>query len=164
MTDVAPAAGAPPPERGHGRIAEWIRRYGPAEIAGAFTALAGSYLAYTLTGNEIAAAYGGSLGENLGFYGVIVGREIRAERRAHRQRGTTYGVREWTWTATHLLVEFGVAELLDSTLVRPLAMGVATHDLGRTYGVLAGKLAADVIFYIPVIVIYEMRRGSRRSP
>lgn len=37
-----------------------------------------------MTGSEIAAAYGGTIGENLGFYGVMIGREVRSDYRRHR--------------------------------------------------------------------------------
>lgn len=143
---------------------EWLRRYGPAEVAGLVTALLGSWAVHALTGNEIAAAYGGSLGENVGFYGVMIGREIRADHGARITIGRRYGIREWTGTALNLAVEFGAAELLDSGLLRPLAMGVATSLLGRELGVITGKLVADVTFYIPVILAYEVRRrASRRT-
>jgi hypothetical protein len=37
-------------------------------------------------------------------------------------------------------------------------MATGTHYLGRSWGVAAGKLAADLIFYVPVIISYELRR------
>jgi hypothetical protein len=41
-------------------------------------------------------------------------------------------------------------------------MGVATHYLGRGWGVTVGKLLADISFYVPVILTYELRRAVRR--
>jgi hypothetical protein len=143
---------------------EWVARYGVAELVGTGSALLGACLTHAVTGSEIAAAYGGTLGENLGFYGVVVGREIRADSRRHRGAGRAYGPRQWLQTASTLVVEFGAAEILDSALVRPLAMATGTHFLGRGWGVAAGKLAADLIFYVPVIVAYELRRRFQRMP
>lgn len=37
-------------------------------------------------------------------------------------------------------------------------MGIGSRVLGREAGVLAGKLAADVTFYIPAILSYEARK------
>jgi hypothetical protein len=148
------------PERG--RLARWLHRYGPAEVAGLCGALLGAALLRALTGSDLAAAYGGSLGENVGFYGVIVGREVWHDARAARHSGERYSLPHAIRTSAKLLIEFGAAELLDSTIVRPFAMGVGMHYLGRGWGVVVGKVAADVLFYIPVITAYEWRRRLAR--
>src|SRR3954471_16983609 len=87
------------------RLGEWIRRYGPAEIAGTVTAILGSYLVFILTRSEIAAAFGGSMGENVGFYGVILGRETAADRRAALAQGRRYGLEGWLRTLVNLGME-----------------------------------------------------------
>ena len=63
------------------RLADWLARYGPAEVAGTVTAVLGSYLVHAATANEVAAAYGGAIGENIGFYGVILLFGARSRRR-----------------------------------------------------------------------------------
>lgn len=142
------------------RLGHWLARYGPAEILGTITALAGSFAVFHLTHNNIAAAYGGAMGENVGFYGLIITRQILRDRRST----DSYGPRGAARTIARLLAEFGPAEALDSLLTRPLAMGLATRWLGRGVGVIAGKIAADVTFYLPVIASYEFQRwvGNRR--
>lgn len=145
------------------RLKRWLRRYGPAELTGVVTALLGSVVVHALSGSEVAAAFGGSIGETLGFYGVIVGREIRADAAAARGAGTRYDLRARLRTAGNLLVEFGPAEILDTGLIRPFTMGVGTRLLGRALGVTLGKLAADVTFYAPVILTYEWRRLRGRA-
>ena len=127
-------------------------------------ALLGAALLRALTGSDVAAAYGGSLGENVGFYGVIVGREVWQDARAARDAGERYRLPHAIRTSANLLIEFGIAELLDSTLVRPLAMGLGMRYLGAAWGVLAGKIVADVFFYIPVITAYEWRKRLAREP
>jgi hypothetical protein len=42
-------------------------------------------------------------------------------------------------------------------------MAAGTHYLGRGWGVPAGKLVADLIFYVPVILSYELRRRLQRD-
>ena len=120
-------------------------------------------MVFALTRNEIAAAYGAVLGENLGFYGLIVARELRSDRRLAHAHGQHYGTRGALRTAASLMLEFGPAEALDSIIIRPAAIGLGTLYLGRPWGVIAGKLAADVTFYIPVIVAYEMQRRIARA-
>ena len=138
--------------------AEWLKRYGVAEVAGLCTALLGAFAARALTGSEIAAAYGGAIGENLGYYGVIVGREVVHDQRAASAAGRGYGLAGAGGTARNLAFEFGIAEVVDSTLLRPLAMGLGLRLLGGGLGIVAGKLAADLTFYVPVICAYELRR------
>jgi len=151
-----------PPQRG--RLARWIHRYGLAEAAGLCGALLGSALFRALSGSDVVAAYGGSLGESLGFYGVIVGREVWQDRRAARQAGERYRLPHAIRTSAKLVIEFGFAELFDTMLVRPLAMATGMRYLGREWGVVAGKFAADILFYIPVITAYEWRRRLARDP
>ena len=143
--------------------AEWLERYGVAEVVGLCTAVAGSFAARALTGSEIAAAYGGAMGENVGYYGVIIGREVVRDRRAAEAADRRYGMAGAARTARNLLFEFGVAEVLDSAVLRPHAMGLGVRLLGRAAGVVVGKLAADVAFYVPVICAYELRRQLAHS-
>ena len=143
--------------------AEWLKRYGLAEVAGLCTAIAGSFVARALTGSEIAAAYGGAIGENLGYYGMIVGREVARDRRAAVGLGRGYGLAGAGRTGRNLVLEFGIAEILDSTVLRPLAMGLGVRFFGRGLCIIVGKLAADVTFYVPVICAYELRRHFART-
>ena len=145
------------------RIGVWIRRYGLAEVTGIATAVAGSFLVHAFTRSEIAAAYGGALGENVGFYGFIVVRELLADRRRAHTGGESYGWAGVLRTTMHLMFEFGPAELLDTLLIRPAAMGIGTVHLGREWGVVAGKIVADILFYIPVILTYEQQRRMARA-
>src|ERR1044072_6559329 len=143
------------------RVKRWLHRYGPAELTGIVTALLGSYAARALTGSEIAAEFGGSLGETLGVYAVIVARVIRADAAAARASGLRYDTRARLRTAANLLVEYGPAEILDTGVIRPFTMGAGTRLFGRALGVPLGKIAADITFYLPVILIYEWRRRRR---
>ena len=77
-------------------------------------------------------------------------------RRHHHRHG--YGLVQMARTWRGLFIEFGPSELFDAALVRPLAMGVGTRVLGWGWGILAGKIAADLLFYIPVIWIHERRQ------
>jgi len=140
---------------------EWLKRYGFAELAGLCTAIVGSLAARALTGNEIAAAYSASIGENLGYYGVIIGREVVHDWRAAAGIGRPYGLSGAAGTARNLALEFGIAEVLDSGVLRPLLMGFGVRFVGREAGIVVGKLAADLTFYLMVISAYELRRYAR---
>jgi len=138
------------------RPTEWVRRYGIAELAGTCAALATAHAAYILSGSELAAAGAGTVGEGVGFYGAVVIRDVSAHRRAIRAAGRRYRTTDAGRTAMGLLVEFGPAELADSTLIRPLAMAAGVRLLGLQWGILIGKLAADLLFYLTVMSAREL--------
>ena len=59
----------------------WIRRYLPAELVGTAGALLGAALTYQVSGSLVLAAAGGTVAENLGFYGVMLTRTYREQLR-----------------------------------------------------------------------------------
>lgn len=132
----------------------WLRRYLPAELVGTPCALLCGYAVGQLTGSPAAAAVAAAWGENLGFYGMMLGRELL-------QRG---GLRSLPTAARDLVVEFGPAEALDSLLMRPASIYagllLAPHP---ALGLLAGKLAADLSFYTPAILTHELQRWYARA-
>jgi hypothetical protein len=126
------------------RAGVWLRRYGPAELLALLGALAGFALGEAAWGTVTAGAVCAAVGDNVAYYGLLLAREARA-----------LGVLA---AARALVVEFGPAEVLDGALIRPTCMALAVAALGPVVGVVVGKLAADLVFYIPVIVTYETLR------
>jgi hypothetical protein len=128
------------------RIITWLRRYLPAELVCTPIALLSAWLAVTLTGSTAVAAIAGTWGENLGFYGMMLARELGRR-----------GVRALPAILRDLALEFGPAEALDSMLLRPALMytGMILAP-SPALGIVAGKLAADICFYVPAIVSYEL--------
>jgi hypothetical protein len=145
-----------PPHRN--RVVEWIRRYGVAEVAGTAAALGGYWGGYALTGSVVASAFAAALSESIAFYGVLLLRDMVRDAYAAGARRSRYGPREIAGTWRSVFVEFGPAELLDATLLRPLSMGLGGQYLGPRLGVVVGKLAADLVFYATPILTSEARR------
>jgi hypothetical protein len=123
----------------------WLRRYLPAEAAALLAAVASAQLVSILTDSRAMAAVAGAWGETCVYYAVMLVREVDAA--------------ETLWRAVrNLVLEFGVPEALDSLLVRPTLMYVASQLVGDvSEAILIGKIASDVIFYVPVIAAYELR-------
>ena len=141
------------------KIRGWIKRYLPGEIICAITALLAATAAYFLTGNRVVIAYAGTWGENLGFYGFMSIRDIIHSRRHHKANNLKYGVNSFIKTFRNLLLEFGFSEVLDSFLIRPFFMYIFPFIVGNiALGVLIGKIAADITFYIPTVIAYELRK------
>jgi hypothetical protein len=143
------------------RFRAWLDRYGAAEVIGTAAALVGAWTVRALTGNEILAAYGGSVGENVGYYGFIAARDLLADRRQRSHERALFRPARVVRVGSAMVTEFGPGELLDSAVVRPLLMGLGVRLLGPEAGVVAGKLAADLVFYSIVIGLRErrLRRG-----
>ena len=135
------------------KAAEWLRRYLPAEVVATCCALLGGLVVGL--GNPALAALGGTWGENVGYYSTILARDIR-DLRAREGRITGAGV---VRSLRNLALEFGGAELLDSFLVRPAAMFALIAATGNLpLGLLLGKFAADLVFYLAAIGAYELRK------
>lgn len=115
-----------------------------------------------MTGSAIAAGYGGAWGEAIGYSTVIITRDFLSASRSVRARGRAFGVADGGRVVVGLAQEFGPSAILDTLFTRPLAMAAGIRWLGAQWGVLAGKAAADVLFYIPVIFLYERRRRAER--
>lgn len=143
----------------------WVQRYGPPELAGLAAAWLGYLLVLRVTGSATAAAFGASLGENVGFYGTFILRAVVA-RDGTGRGGLRTPVSRRLWRnalveSQGAVLEFGPAEVVDSFVARPLAIALASDALGAAAGVPAGKVAADVVFYAITIAGFELRRRSR---
>lgn len=149
------------------KIIGWIKRYLPGEIAGTMTALISAVIAYNLSHSYITAGIAGTVGENVGYYGYFISREASSQYKKHKHhpplRRTALIASS---TTRQLLIEFGLAEALDSLFVRPYFMTVAPQYIAPYWvGTLIGKIAADGIFYSLAIIgrEYEMRQKRNKN-
>jgi hypothetical protein len=142
------------------RLKEWMRRYLPAELVGTVAALLAAWVTHAVSGSLAAAAIAGSVGESLGYYGLIARRDLRHYDACHRH--LAWPSRLWRTGrrfVRDMLIEFGPAELVDSLFVRPFFMYLIPSLLNNfTAGLLLGKLTADVIFYAVTISSYELKK------
>jgi hypothetical protein len=138
-------AGSAPGARA--RVRRWLRRYLPAEAAGTFAALVAALLA--ARGGIEAAVVAAAWAETVAFYAFVTARELR------ERSGAAGALRR-------VVAEFGPAEAVDTLFARPLLMYAFVAPLGLAAGVVAGKLAADLVFYALAIPAYELRERRRR--
>jgi hypothetical protein len=97
------------------------------------------------------------------YFGYLLAADMQLARRTRRAAGQPYTAAAFGRNLRALLVEFGVAELADSFLVRPLLMYWLPGLVGSVaLGILLAKLAADVTFYVPAIISYELSKKRLR--
>ena len=138
---------------------EWLRRYIPAEITGLFAAVLAGVFFYTMTNSAVITAHSGVWGENIGFYGTIIVMSVSRSIKYHHNQQSAYGFASFARDARNIVLEFGPAEAIDSLVTRPFMMYICQRIFGDVvFGLVTGKLAADIMFYIPTIIAYELRK------
>ncbi|WP_251451389.1 hypothetical protein [Microbacterium sp. Marseille-Q6648] len=137
------AGGIAAPSRPRRGIGFWVRRYLPAEIAGTVGMIVAGVAVTGLTPSAPLIALAALVGEILGFY-LVLAVTVYAE-----QARTAPSVRAAVArTGLLLAAECGVAEILDTFLVRPVALALGVWLLpDPVWGLLAGKVVADAVFY-----------------
>jgi hypothetical protein len=139
----------------HPRWRLWIGRYLPAEIVALTAAVLVARLGWSWTGSIVVSALAGAWGETVVYYTVIIGRDLIAMRRALER----VSLRNVLGLSRNLLLEFGVAEAVDSLLLRPALMYAAAQFVtDLSLSIIVGKLLADLTFYVPTVIAYELRR------
>ena len=121
--------------------------------------MAGALITYELTGNGILAALIGTLADNITYYSYLTLRESNLDKKKQKKNNQKYGFLSFKKTIRNLIIEFGPAEMLDFFLVRPLALilfPILLDDF--LLGLLIGVIVADIIFYIPTITSYELKK------
>lgn len=141
------------------KLKAWLQRYLLAEITGTITALIAASIVQFCTHQFAVSAFAGTWGENFGYYGYILLFDIMKSRKQHRENYQKYGIFSFLKDIRNLILEFGIPEWLDSGLIRPFFMYTFPRILGNfTLGIIAGKIAADIVFYMGVITTYELRK------
>jgi hypothetical protein len=137
------------------KFREWLRRYLPAEALSLAATLSAAALVFQATHSGGRAALAATWAGNVAFFGYIILRDAWLARPLTRAR--------LGQVLRALVVEFGVAEVLDSFLIRPALLYGVPRWLGHFgWGIILAKFAADVTFYIPAIIGYEWSRRGRR--
>ncbi|MDB5204859.1 MAG: hypothetical protein JWP09_887 [Candidatus Taylorbacteria bacterium] len=134
------------------KLKEWLSRYLPLEIVATITAIVGGLVSYYLTNNPVIIAFTTAWSENIGYYVAVIIHELKT-----KKGKISFG--EICKTARDIVFEFGIAESLDNLLLRPFFMYIMPILLGNLLlGLIAGKIATDILFYITTIIFYEIKK------
>ncbi|MEA5459865.1 hypothetical protein VB796_12490 [Arcicella sp. LKC2W] len=146
------------------KIKEWLKRYGLAEVVSLSLTVVSAWLAFRLTENKITTALVGTWVGNIGYFGTILIEDILLAKKQLKAIGKDYSLETFFKNVRALFVEFGIAELFDSLFIRPTLMYYIPLWIGDlSWGVVMAKFTADITFYIPAIVSYELSKKKLRD-
>jgi hypothetical protein len=141
------------------KVIVWIKRYLTAEIISTILSLATAWLLMETTSDRVLAAFVGSAVASISFYGIVAIADVRKSLKQYRKENERYRLKSFLLDFRNLIIEFGPAEILDVLAVRPFFMYLIPKVTGDfLLGTFIGKMIADVIFFIPAIVMYELRK------
>ncbi len=141
------------------KIGEWAKRYLPAEVISTAVTILCTWTIHKQGGSNLAVALVGTWAGNITYFGCILVGDIFRSVSAHKKQGTKYNAASGAINLRSLLIEFGFAEAMDNLLTRPLIMYcIPPLMTDFALGILTAKLLADVVFYIPAIVGYELNK------
>lgn len=141
------------------KVKEWIKRYLPAEIAWTITTLVSAVIALRITWDPIISAFAWSVWENVWYYWFVLIREHLQDVKHSKKKEEKHWLKGFMKTIKNLLIEFGIGEFFDSLFVRPFCLYVFPILVGEfSLGIIIWKVVADIVFYIPSIISYELRK------
>jgi O-antigen/teichoic acid export membrane protein len=146
------------------KIKEWVKRYLPGELVGTVTAIGAATIAHLFSQNYILIAYAGSLGEALGFYSTFIIQQILLAAKKHKNDNTFISFSDFPKIIAKIVLEFGLAGIIDGLFLRPFFMYLFPVLLENfTLGILTGKIAGDITFYMLVILSYELAKWHKKT-
>jgi hypothetical protein len=146
------------------KIRDWLRRYGLAEVSSLILTVVSSWLTYEYSKNNLTTAFVATWVGNIGYFGTILIQDILLAISQLQKNGKKYSFGTFYKNLKALLVEFGIAELFDSFFLRPTLMYYLPLWVDNlALGVTMAKFLADITFYIPAIVSYELSKKKWRN-
>lgn len=146
------------------KILEWIKRYGLAEIISLLSTVLTSWITFEYTQSQIKMALAATWAGNLGYFGTILIQDIFEAKTQLKSVGKHYTIETFYKNVRALFIEFGIAEVFDTFLIRPTLLYYFPVWLGNlSLGVIVAKFAADITFYVPAIISYELSKKKLRN-
>ena len=146
------------------KLIEWLKRYGLAEVISLTLTVLSSWLTFHFTQNKITTALVGTWIGNIGYFGTILIEDILLAIKQLQAVGKQYSSETFYKNVRALFVEFGIAELFDTLFIRPTLMYYIPIWVGDlSWGVIIAKFVADITFYIPAILSYELSKKKLRD-
>lgn len=146
------------------KLKMWGARYLPAELYSLIVTMSVAVFTFEFTGSHLITALAATWTGSAVYFGYILVMDILFARQQRHAHGHRYCFETFVQNVEALIVEFGVAELADLLIIRPALMYYVPLWMGDLIiGTLIAKLAADLTFYVPAIIGYEMSRRWLRK-
>lgn len=137
------------------KFKEWFDRYKYAELASTSAALSASLFSKIYSG--LTTAYIITFSEYLAFYSVIFISAYKKLTRQNKALNKRITFKEILLLLKNLVFEFGYPAFLDFLVIRPFCMYWMPILFGNYFfGIIFGKISADLCFYFFTIVNYEI--------
>ena len=134
---------------------EWFDRYKYAELASTSAALITSLFSRIYSG--LTTAYLITFAEYLAFYSVILFSSYKKLTKQNSLIGKKTSSEEILKLVKNLILEFGYPAFLDFLIIRPFCMYWMPILFGNYFfGIIFGKISADLCFYCFTIINYEL--------
>lgn len=139
------------------KLREWWNRYAVAEFVSMLVVLVSATILHIFIKNVIIVALIVTWLMNFCFYGIIIYKDLK-ERKRNKGKITFVDYLE---QARNTILEFGPAEYIDSFLLRPFFLSLFPYLISNyTLAVFIGTVVADIAYFIPVIMAYELRKKA----
>lgn len=136
------------------KIIFFIKRYGIAELVSASISYLLAYLASIVTSDKILISYFASIGAFIGFYLMLFLQEVKAF--PHPEKCSKKQIIKRIMV--NLVIEFGLSELLDVFIVRPLCIYLAQLYLTNfILTIITGNIAANNIFFLLSAIMFNYK-------
>ena len=146
------------------KLSEWFKRYGLAEVLSLSATVFASWIIFEYTQSQIKMALAATWAGNFGYFGTILLQDILEAKKQLRMVGKQYSLETFYKNARALFVEFGIAEVFDTFLIRPTLLYYFPLWLDSlSLGVIVAKFTADITFYVPAIISYELSKKNLRN-
>ncbi|MCC7029318.1 MAG: hypothetical protein IT257_03360 [Chitinophagaceae bacterium] len=146
------------------KIKEWIKRYLPAELLSVIVTMLAAKVTYEMSGSLISTAIAATWAGNISYFGYILVNDVVIANKRCTTLSEKFSDRHFSVILKAMALEFGVAELIDTILVRPAMMYYFPLWLNNlSLGIFTAKIVADLLFYIPAIICYEIIKKKKRN-
>ncbi len=136
------------------KFLEWFNRYKFPELAASTSIVCTGLLSNYFDINKILESFLLTWCEFIAFYSVVLLIQIKKTR--SQKKSIIFNKKFFFKEIGILFIEFGPAAILDFMIIRPFFMyhlPIWTFD--NIFGIILGKIAADVFFYTQTIINYE---------
>jgi hypothetical protein len=141
------------------KIKEWLIRYLPANLFCTACTLITAYITFSVSQNRALTAFLSSIIGTICYYGFIIARDIIYKIKKCHLENKKYSLIHFLKGIRNIILEFGFAEALDSLVIAPFFMYIIPILVGNlTIGIFIAKCLADIVFYMPTIIVYELRK------